>query len=238
VDVPSVGGARHDVEPGRGAVPPLGPRPFADRVEAGDRLAEVLGERLVEPVTILGIPRGGVVVAARVARRLGAPLDVVVPRKLGAPGNPELAIGAVADGIEAIDREAVDRLGIDQAALSAEVEAQRAEVARRTAAYRGDRPRPALAGRTAVLVDDGVATGWTCMASASWCRRAGASRVVVAVPVGPAGLAERLDPVVDEVVVLETPEPYIAVAQGFVSFPQVTDEEVLACLQWRVSPRR
>jgi putative phosphoribosyl transferase len=233
-----VGGTTHHVEPGRDAVPPLGPRPFADRVEAGDRLAEVLGERLVEPVTILGIPRGGVVVAARVARRLGAPLDVVVPRKLGAPGNPELAIGAVADGIEAIDLDAVERLGIDQAELQAEVEAERAEVARRTAAYRGDRPPPALATRTAVLVDDGVATGWTCIASASWCRSAGASRVVVAVPVGPAGLAERLAPAVDEVVVLETPEPYVAVAQGFMSFPQVTDEEVLACLQWRGSPRR
>lgn len=176
--------------------------------------------------------------AARVARRLGAPLDVVVPRKLASPENPELAIGAVADGIEAVDHEAAEQLGLDPAALRAEVERQRVEVARRTAAYRGDRPQPVLAGRTAVLVDDGVATGWTCVAASMWCRRSDARRVVVAVPVGPAGLAERLGEAVDEVIVLETPEPYVAVAQVFASFPQVTDEEVLSCLHWRERPRR
>jgi predicted phosphoribosyltransferase len=218
--------------------PPVGQRPFADRVEAGDRLAQVLAERVVEPVTILAIPRGGAIVAARVARRLGAPLDVVVPRKLAAPDNPELAIGAVADGVEAIDHEAAERLGLDPASLRAEVRRQRVEVARRTAAYRAGRPPLALAGRTAVLVDDGVATGWTCIAAARWCRRCGSGRVVLAVPVGPAGLAERLGQTVDEVVVLETPEPYVAVAQAFASFPQVTDEEVLACLHWREPPRR
>ena len=236
-DVPIAGGATIDAEPWR-AIPPLGQRPFADRVEAGDRLAQVLAERVVEPVTILAIPRGGAIVAARVARRLGAPLDVVVPRKLTAPDNPELAIGAVADGIEAIDHEAAERLGLDPAALRAEVRRQRVEVARRTAAYRGDRPPPALASRTAVLVDDGVATGWTCVAAARWCRRVGAGRVVLAVPVGPAGLAERLGRAVDEVVVLETPEPYVAVAQAFASFPQVTDEEVLSCLRGAEPPRR
>jgi putative phosphoribosyl transferase len=227
-----------DAQPWKGAVPPVGRRPFADRVEAGDRLAQVVAERVVEPVTILAIPRGGAVVAARVARRLGAPLDVVVPRKLAAPDNPELAIGAVADGIEAVDHEAAERLGLDPAALRAEVERQRAEVARRTAAYRGGRPQPELAGRTAVLVDDGVATGWTGVAAARWCRQRGARRVVLAVPVGPAGLAERLGRTVDEAIVLETPEPYLAVAQAFASFPQVTDEEVLACLRGREAPRR
>ncbi|HEY2958226.1 MAG TPA: phosphoribosyltransferase family protein [Actinomycetota bacterium] len=227
-----------DAQPWRGAVPRLGRRPFADRVEAGDRLAQVLAERVVEPVTILAIPRGGAVVAARVARRLGAALDVVVPRKLAAPDNPELAVGALADGVEAIDPEAAGRLGLDPDALRAEVERQRAEVARRTAAYRGGRPPPDLAGRTAVLVDDGVATGWTSVAAASWCRQRGAGRVVLAVPVGPARLAERLGSTVDEAIVLETPQPYVAVAQAFASFPQVTDEEVLACLRWREEPRR
>jgi putative phosphoribosyl transferase len=202
-------------------------RRFLDRVEAGDRLAEVLAGRLRPPVVVLGIPRGGVVVAARVAARLQAPLDVVVPRKVGAPGNPELAVGAVADGVEAIDEPAIRRLGLDMAAVMAEVARQTVEVARRTAAYRDGRCPLDLAGRTVVLVDDGVATGWTCAAAASFTRRAGASRVLVAVPVGPAGLQERLRPVVDEVVVLLTPEPYHAVGQAYVRFPQVTDEEVL-----------
>jgi putative phosphoribosyl transferase len=180
---------------------------------------------------VLAIPRGGVVVGARVAARLGAPLDVVVPRKVGAPGNPELAVGAVAEGVEVLDEPVIRRLRLELAAVRAEAARQTAEVARRTAAYRQGRPPLDLAGRTAVLVDDGVATGWTCVAAARFTRHAGAARVLVAVPVGPAGLGERLRPVVDEVVVLQTPEPYLAVGQAYVQFPQVTDEEVLDCLE-------
>ena len=193
-------------------------------------LAEVLTSLVSPPALVLGIPRGGVVVAARVAARLGAPLDVVVPRKVGAPGNPELAVGAVADGVQAIDEPAVRRLGLDMAAVRAEAARQTVEVARRTAAYRQGLPPLALTDRTAVLVDDGVATGWTCAAAASYTRRAGASRVLVAVPVGPPGLAERLAPVVDQVVVLVTPDPYLNVGQVYERFPQVDDEEVLRCL--------
>ena len=193
-------------------------------------LAEVLTSLVSPPALVLGIPRGGVVVAARVAARLGAPLDVVVPRKIGAPGNPELAVGAVADGVLAIDEPSVRRLGLDMAAVRAEAARQTVEVARRTAAYRQGMPPLSLAGRTAVLVDDGVATGWTCAAAASYTRRAGAARVVVAVPVGPPGLAERLRPVVDQVVVLVTPDPYLNVGQVYERFPQVDDDEVLRCL--------
>ena len=196
-------------------------------------LAEVLTSLVSPPALVLGIPRGGVVVAARVAARLGAPLDVVVPRKIGAPGNPELAVGAVADGVQAIDEPAVRRLGLDMAAVRAEAARQTVEVARRTAAYRQGLPPLALAGRTAVLVDDGVATGWTCAAAASYIRRAGATRVLVAVPVGPPGLAERLRPVVDQVVVLVTPDPYLNVGQVYERFPQVDDDEVLRCLGGR-----
>jgi putative phosphoribosyl transferase len=206
-------------------------RRFLDRAEAGGLLAEVVTSLVRPPALVLGIPRGGVVVAARVAARLGAPLDVVVPRKVGAPGNPELAVGAVADGVQAIDEPAIRRLGLDMAAVRAEVARQTAEVARRTAAYRQGLPPLELAGRTVVLVDDGVATGWTCAAAASCTRRAGAARVVVAVPVGPPGLAERLSPVVDEVAVLVTPDPYLNVGQVYERFPQVDDEEVLRCLQ-------
>jgi putative phosphoribosyl transferase len=211
-------------------------RRFLDRVEAGGLLADVLAGLVRPPVLVLGIPRGGVVVAARVAARLQAPLDVVVPRKVGAPGNPELAVGAVADGVQAIDEQAIWRLGLDMAAVKAEVARQTAEVTRRTAAYRQGLPPLELTGRTAVLVDDGVATGWTCAAAASFTRRAGASQVLVAVPVGPPGLGERLRPVVNQVVVLVTPDPYLNVAQAYDRFPQVDDEEVLRCLQQGRAP--
>jgi putative phosphoribosyl transferase len=211
-------------------------RRFLDRVEAGGLLAEVLAGLVRPPVLVLGIPRGGVVVAARVAARLQAPLDVVVPRKVGAPGNPELAVGAVADGVQAIDEQAIWRLGLDMAAVKAEVARQTAEVTRRTAAYRQGLPPLELTGRTAVLVDDGVATGWTCAAAASFTRRAGASQVLVAVPVGPPGLEERLRPVVNQVVVLVTPDPYLNVAQAYDRFPQVDDQEVLRCLQQGRAP--
>jgi putative phosphoribosyl transferase len=206
-------------------------RRFLDRVEAGELLAGVLAELVEPPALVLGIPRGGVVVAFRVAARLGYPLDVIVPRKVGAPGNPELAVGAVADGVRALDQPAIRRLGLDPAAVEAELVAQTAEVARRTAAYRRGLPPLELAGRTAVLVDDGVATGWTCAAAAACARRAGAARVLVAVPVGPPGLAGRLAPVVDQVLVLVTPDPYLHVGQAYEHFPQVEDEEVLRCLE-------
>ncbi|MFL5794771.1 MAG: phosphoribosyltransferase [Actinomycetota bacterium] len=206
-------------------------RRFLDRVEAGELLGEVLAGLVRPPVVVLGIPRGGVVVAARVAARLGAPLDVVVPRKVGAPGNPELAVGAVADGVQAIDEPAIRRLGLDMAAVRAEVARQTVEVARRAAAYRQGLPPLELAGRTAGLVDDGVATGRTGAAAASNTRRAGASRVLAAVPVGPPGLAERLAPVVDQVVVLATPDPYLNVGQAYEHFAQVDDAEVLRCLE-------
>jgi len=201
-------------------------------------LAEVLTSLVSPPALVLGIPRGGVVVAARVASRLGVPLDVVVPRKIGAPGNPELAVGAVAEGVQAIDEPAVRRLGLDMAAVRAEAARQTVEVARRTAAYRQGLPPLALAGRTAVLVDDGVATGWTVAAAASYVRRAGATRVLVAVPVGPPGLAERLRPVVDQVVVLVTPDPYLNVGQVYERFPQVDDDEVLRCLEQGRAPAK
>jgi putative phosphoribosyl transferase len=213
-------------------------RRFTDRVEAGERLAEALAGRVRPPLVVLAIPRGGVIVGACVADRLDVPMDVVVPRKVGAPGNPELAVGAVAEGVKALDGDAIRRLGLDPAEVRAEAARQSAEVRRRTAAYRRGRPPLDLAGQTAVLVDDGVATGWTCLAAARFTRHAGAARVLVAVPVGPAGLAPRLRPVVDEVVVLQTPEPYLAVGQAYQRFPQVGDDEVLRCLEGRTGVRR
>jgi putative phosphoribosyl transferase len=206
-------------------------RRFRDRVEAGERLAAALVDRVGEPAVVLGIARGGVIVACTVAKRLGFTLDVVVPRKLGAPGNPELAVGAVAEGVEVVDHNAMRRLGLRPGVLSREVVRQTGEVARRTAAYRQGRPALDLSGRTAVLVDDGIATGWTAIAAARWCRREHAARVVVAVPVGPPDLERRLGSEVDDVVVLVRPEPYLAVGQAYVRFDQVDDAEVLACLR-------
>jgi putative phosphoribosyl transferase len=204
---------------------------FRDRTEAGELLAAALKDRVRPPLIVLGIPRGGVIVAVTVAQRLGAPLDVVVPRKIGAPGNPELAVGAVAEGVEAIDHRVLRRLGFDESAVRGEVERQKGEVARRTAAYRAGRPPLDLAGRTAVLVDDGIATGWTAVAAARWCRNQGASRVVVAVPVGPADLEERLGAEADDAVVLRRPDPYLAVGQAYVRFDQVSDAQVVGALR-------
>src|ERR687897_1034722 len=134
---------------------------FRDREEAGDRLASEMVERITDPATVLAIPRGGIVVAAPVARALDAPLDVVIPRKLGAPGNPELAIGAVAPGVRVLHEQAVRQLRVPKDYIEQEAARQEAEIARRETAYREGRAPAPVAGRTVVVVDDGVATGAT-----------------------------------------------------------------------------
>jgi putative phosphoribosyl transferase len=203
---------------------------FRDRRQAGELLADALSDRVTPPLVVLGVPRGGVVVASPVAERLGAPLDVVVPRKVRAPGNPELGVGAVAPGVRVLDEDVVRRLGIDPGYLEHEIALEQEEVERRTAAYRGDRPPVDLAGATAVVVDDGVATGGTAIAALRWARNAGASRVVFAAPVGPAGTATRLGPDADDVVLLEEPRTFLAVGEWYERFEQTTDEEVRAAL--------
>ncbi|HEX6130755.1 MAG TPA: phosphoribosyltransferase family protein [Actinomycetota bacterium] len=205
-------------------------RMFRDRTDAGERLAEALRGRVGPDAVVLGVPRGGVVVAVPVAEALGLPLDVVVPRKLRAPFNPELGIGAVAPGVRYLDDDLVRRLGIDEAYLDREVALEQEEVERRTAAYRGDRPAVDVAGRTVVVVDDGVATGGTAIASIRWARKAGAARVIFAAPVGPAGAEERLGREADEVVLLETPSMFMAVGEWYDRFEQTTDDEVRAAL--------
>ena len=203
---------------------------FRDRAEAGERLAEALVASVLEPAVILGVPRGGVLVAAPVALALRAPLDVVVPRKLRAPGNPELGIGAVAPGVRVLDEDLVRRLRVDEAYLEREVAIQHEEVARRTDAYRGGRPPAALEGRIAVVVDDGVATGGTAVAALRWAREAGAARVVFAAPVGPAAVLSRLSREADEVVLLHAPTAFHAVGEWYERFDQATDDEVRAAL--------
>ncbi|MDP8955971.1 MAG: phosphoribosyltransferase [Actinomycetota bacterium] len=183
-----------------------------------------------EPVVVLGIPRGGVEIGAVVAKGLGADLDVVIPRKVGAPGNPELGLGAVAEGVQILDDHLVKMLGVGQDYLSAEIEAQEEEIRRRSAAYRKDRPPLNLRDKIAVVVDDGVATGGTAIAALRWARAQGASRVLLAVPVAPKEAVKRLQREADEVRVLDTPEPFYAVGQWYQDFPQVSDERVVELL--------
>jgi len=203
---------------------------FADRVEAGERLAVALARYKGADAVVLAIPRGGVIVGEAVARALGLPLDVVVPRKIGAPGNPELGLGAIAPGVRVLDEWLIERLGVTEEYLEREIEAEEREIERRERVYRAGRPPVDVAGKVAIVVDDGVATGGTAIAALRWARAQGAARVVLAVPVAPPGSVPRLAREADEVVVLETPEPFFAVGEWYRRFDQTTDEEVIAAL--------
>lgn len=203
---------------------------FADRIDAGERLAKGLAHLAGSECVVLAIPRGGVIVGEVIARELGAPLDVVVPRKIGAPGNPELAIGAVAPGIRVLDPRMVGALGVTDRYLEREIAEQEAEIERRQRAYRGGRPPQPVEGRVAIVVDDGVATGSTAVAALRWARARGAEGVVLAVPVAPPQSLERLRAEADEVVVLETPQPFLAVGEWYRDFDQTTDEQVVSAL--------
>ncbi|HXF72644.1 MAG TPA: phosphoribosyltransferase family protein [Actinomycetota bacterium] len=203
---------------------------FADRVEAGERLAVALARYKGADAVVLAIPRGGVIVGEAVARALGLPLDVVVPRKIGAPGNPELGLGAIAPGVRVLDEWLIERLGVTEEYLEREIEAEEREIERRERVYRAGRPPVDVGGKAAIVVDDGVATGGTAIAALRWARAQGAARVVLAVPVAPPGSVPKLAREADEVVVLETPEPFFAVGEWYRRFDQTTDEEVIAAL--------
>lgn len=208
---------------------------FRDRRDAGRRLGAVLAERAdlgttEAPAVVVGIARGGVVVAAEVAAILGAPLELVVARKIGAPGSPELAMGAVAPGVTVLDRSTVALVGATDRQVESEIEAERAELVRRERRYLAGRGAVEIAGRIVVLVDDGLATGATAVASVRWARSRGARRVVLAVPVASAEAVARLRREADEVVVLHVPEDLAAVGAWYGSFPPVGDDEVVAAL--------
>ncbi len=207
---------------------------FTDRAEAGRRLAGALagGALLAEALVVLGLPRGGVPVAAEIARALGAPLDVILVRKLGLPIQPELAMGAIGEGgIRIINRDVV-RAEQVSAEVFARVERQeRAELDRRAARYRAVRPRLPLAGVTAVVVDDGIATGSTARVACQVARAHGAARVVLAVPVAPRVAIPALADAADQVVCLTAPEPFFAIGQWYGDFAQTTDDEVVALLR-------
>ena len=206
-------------------------RTFADRRDAGRRLGAAVAHMRLEQPLVLGIARGGVVVAAEVAALLGAELGVAVARKLGAPRNPELGIGAVsADGTVVLDPEVVEATGASEAYVQAEIEREVAEARRRIAAFNGSHSHDAT-GRTVVLIDDGIATGVTAKAALQALRRAGAARVVLAVPCAPPRTVDELREEADEVVSLIIDHDFVATGQYYAQFQPASDDEVRAALE-------
>jgi putative phosphoribosyl transferase len=204
---------------------------FADRDDAGRQLAGRLGHLRGQPVVVLGLPRGGLPVAALVARALSAPLDVIIVRKLGVPYQPELAMGAVGEeGVLVTSPEVIRATGITPSDLAAVRARQEAEVADRAARYRAGRPRLDLTGKVAVVVDDGIATGATASAACEIARAHGAARVVLAAPVAPEGWEDRIGARADEYVCVATPPHFFAIGQFYADFTQTTDTEVTSLL--------
>lgn len=207
---------------------------FRSRADAGEALANRLAK--VEghggPVLVLGIPRGGVILADIVSQRLGAEFDIVIPRKLGAPGNEELAIGAVMeDGTEYINRYLVTALRLETEYIEQEKARQVTEIRRRSVAYRKPGMSYHIEGKTVVLVDDGVATGATVIAAARWARKQRPNTLVIAVPVAPAQTVEALRHEADAVIVLEMPRDFGAVGEFYEEFKPVTDEQVMSIMR-------
>jgi predicted phosphoribosyltransferase len=214
--------------------------PFPDRRSAGRALASRLERMRSSDPLVLALPRGGVPVAFEIASALGAELDLLLVRKLGAPGNPEVGIGAIVDGDPpqaVLNREIVARSGASSAYVDSEVRRQLMEMERRRRLYLPGRARPDLAGRTIVLVDDGIATGGTVMAALEAVRRT-AARVVLAVPVAPPEALARLSAYCDELVCLASPEPFLSVGGHYADFTQTSDEEVVALLEEARRPRQ
>ena len=210
---------------------------YTNRQEAGRRLAGQLAPTAGEDVVVLGLPRGGVPVAFEVAAVLGAPLDVIVVRKLGVPFQPELAMGAIGeDGVRVDNPEVIDLAGISEAQVAEVERRERAELERRAGRFRRARVRLDLTGRTALIVDDGIATGSTARAACRVARAHGADRVVLAAPVGPPDVDQRFAGEVDEVVVTETPDWFHAVGQAYVDFAPTSDDEVVDLLARAADP--
>jgi putative phosphoribosyl transferase len=201
---------------------------YRDRVEAGKRLAERLADYADRPdVLVLALPRGGVPVAFEVARALRVPLDIFLVRKLGVPGHEELAMGAIATGgVRVLNEDVVSYLRVPGEVIDAVAADELRELERRERTYRGDRPAPDVAGKTVILVDDGLATGSTMRAAAAALRRQQPARIVVAVPVSAPQTCDEYRMGVDEIVCAVTPEPFHAVGQWYADFSQTTDEEV------------
>lgn len=205
---------------------------FRDREDAGRRLAERLARYRHDDAVVLALPRGGVPVGYEVARSLEAPLDVFVARKLGAPGQPELAIGAVAPGgVRILNDLVVRHLGVSEDWIEAVAEKELLEIRRRMRSFRGERPEPEIRGRTVILVDDGVATGMTVRAAIRAIREKSPRKIVLAVPVCAAVTADALASEVDELVCLQTPADLWAIGLWYENFHQLDDGEVVGLLE-------
>ena len=206
---------------------------YQNRSDAGKALAAHLQEYADRAdVLVLGLPRGGVPVAYEVARSLRVTLDIFLVRKLGVPGHEELAMGALASGgVRVLNEEIARQFGISQAVIERVAGREQQELERRERLYRGDRPPPAVQGRTIILIDDGLATGSTMRAAAAALRQMQPEKVVVAVPVAAAETCEALRGDVDEVVCVETPEPFLAVGAWYADFSQTSDDEVRELLE-------
>jgi putative phosphoribosyl transferase len=205
---------------------------FRNRSDAGRRLADRLQFLRSEDVVVLGLPRGGVPVAAEVARALRAPLDVILVRKLGVPAQPELGLGAIGEsGARVINPDVVRYAHVSEAQIAEVEQKERAELQRRALRFRGDAPHESLAGRIAVIVDDGIATGSTARAACQVARALGAAAVVLAVPVAPPSTDRTLRGDADEVICLEMPGHFQAIGEWYEDFAQTSDEEVVALLQ-------
>jgi len=205
---------------------------FTDRSDAGRRLASQLLHLRGEDVVVLGLPRGGVPVAAEVARALNAPLDVIVVRKLGVPFQPELGMGAIGEGdVRIVNPEVVAITHVTDAEIAAVEKRERAELDRRARRFRGDRRRTPLPGRTAVIIDDGIATGSTARAACQVAKAQGAARVVMAAPVAPPSACAALAADADEVICLETPRHFMAIGEWYQDFSQTSDAEVISLLR-------
>jgi len=204
--------------------------PLIDRTDAGRRLSERLGHLRGQDVVVLGLPRGGVPVASEVAKALDAPLDVIIVRKLGVPSQPEVAMGAIAEGgLEVLDRGQVTGSHLTEAQVAKVEAVEQHELHKRAGKLRAGRPATDLRGRIALIVDDGLATGATARVACEAARRLGASRVVLAVPVAPGGGSPSVAGA-DEVICLLTPESFVAVGQYYRDFRAVTDDQVMALL--------
>jgi putative phosphoribosyl transferase len=205
---------------------------FADRTEAGHKLAEALRHYRGKASTIvLGLPRGGVLTAAAIADELALPLDVLVVRKLGVPGNEELAMGAIGPrGIRVLNEDVIGAYRLDPFRVRVAEERERGELERRERLYRGQQRPLDVAGKTVIVADDGLATGSTMAAAIAVLRAERPARVVLAVPVAPVDTCERFRLIVDELVYLETPDPFLSVGYWYVDFAQVSDDEVIRAL--------
>lgn len=204
---------------------------FKDRKQAGQKLAEALSQyKGAKKTVVLGLPRGGVVVAFEVAQALHLPLDVIVPRKIGAPHNPELAIGALAGEIVLLNKEIISYLNIPRSHIDQTIAREKKEAMRRLALFRKGKKEQDFKGWTVLLIDDGIATGATMRASIAALKKMGAAKIVVAIPVGPPDTIAALKEEVDEIICLYTPSSFAAVGQFYDLFPQTSDEEVIQLL--------